>query len=62
MLEITLQQISELPEIEQRRLKAVTNEYLGRQYAEQQRNKQIMESRTKMELEVELGKNENNQS
>lgn len=53
MKPITLQQIAELPEKEQRQFKACCNEYLGRQYAAQQRRKKIMSERTKTELGVE---------
>lgn len=49
MQPITLKQISELSDTEQRQMKASVNEYLGIQYAAQQRAKQIMKA--KMELE-----------
>lgn len=46
---ITLQQMSELSDKEQRQLKACTNEFLGRQYAAQQRRKRIAKARRKLE-------------
>ncbi len=49
MKPITLQQISELSDKEQRQLKACVNEYLGRQYAAQQRRKTIMKARMESE-------------
>ena len=53
MRPITLQQIAELPEKKQRQFKACCNEYLGQQYAAQQRRKKIMSERTKIELGIE---------
>lgn len=53
MKPITLQQISELSDKEQRQMKACTNENLGRQYAAQQRRKRIAKARIEMELETE---------
>lgn len=47
---ITLKQISELSLQEQRQLKACINEFLGRQYAAQQRRKRIAVEKAKIEL------------
>ena len=47
---ITLQQISELPDSEQRQLGACCNEFLGRLYAAHKRRKRIITERTKLEL------------
>lgn len=53
MDKITLQQISELSDKEQRQLKACVNDQLGRQFAAQQRRKKIMKARMEMEFEPE---------
>jgi len=50
---ITLKQIAELPDNEQRQLRAATNHFLAEQYAAQQRRKKIMEEQTKLELGIE---------
>jgi len=58
MKPITLQQISELSDKEKRQLHAWTNEYLGQQYAAQQRAKKIMTARMKLEFEESEDENE----
>lgn len=51
MKPITLQQISELSDKEQRQLKALINHDLGTEYAAQQRRKEIMKARMEIEFE-----------
>lgn len=52
MKPITLQEIAELPDREQRQFRAATNHFLGVQYAAQQRRKKIMTERSKLESEA----------
>ena len=52
MRRITLETIAELPEREQRQLKACMNHHLGKLYAASKRRKKIITERTKIELEV----------
>lgn len=51
MNRITLEQISELSDKEMRQHQAIFNEYLGQQYAAQQRRKRIMKARMEIEFE-----------
>lgn len=53
MQPITWKQISELPDKEQRQLQAWINNDLGKEYAAQQRRKQVMTERMKTESEVQ---------
>ena len=53
MRPITRQQISEFPPDERRRFKVWANEYLGIQYAAQQRHKRVAKARMEMELDLE---------
>lgn len=54
MNKITLRELSELSDKEQRQLKALINHDLGTLYAAQQRRKKVMEARMEMESELEL--------
>jgi len=53
MQPITRQQIAELPDKEKQQLWAVTNHFLGQQYAAQQRRKRIMKARLELESEAD---------